>query len=392
MQKLVIGLFGFGTVGEGLCNVLRNSKTVDARIKKICIKHAEKQRNLPSSYFTTCPEEILDDPEINLIVELINGGEDSYSIVKRAMQNGKSVVTGNKAMLAFHIEELIQLQKKYGVALLYDASACGSIPVIRNLEEYYDNDLLLALYGIFNGSSNFILSKIFNEGMSYTKALKLAQELGFAEEDPRFDVDGIDSLYKLVILTVHAFGTYVSPDEVFHHGISSLSIDDIRYAREKNKKIKLIARVEKLPNDKITLYVMPKFVGSEELVYSVENEFNGVVIEGQFYDKQLMYGRGAGGFPTGSSVLSDITARAHQYTYEYKKLNYFVPPVYTTENLVDVYLRYTRASDLDHFRFAEISERYTSNNYSYVVGKIRLSNLLSAKEYVEKLKIFIAVV
>lgn len=392
MQKLVIGLFGFGTVGEGLWNVLKNSKTVDARIKKICIKNPDKVRSLPDLYFTTQAEDIVDDPEINLVVELISGGEDSYSIVKRAMQNGKSVVTGNKAMLAYHIEELIQLQKEYGVALLYDSSACGSIPVIRNLEEYYDNDLLLALYGIFNGSSNYILSKIFSEGMGYSKALKQAQELGFAEEDPRFDVDGVDSLFKLVILTVHAFGTYVSPDDVFNHGISNLTPDDIRYAREKNKKIKLIARVEKLPNDKITLYVMPKFVGQEELVYSVENEFNGVVIEGQYYDKQLMYGRGAGGFPTGSSVLSDITARAHNYTYEYKKLNYFVPPAYTTENLVQVYLRYKDAPDLDHFRFAEITERYTSKSYSYVVGSIRLSNLLSAKEHIQKLKVFIAAV
>ena len=390
MKKLTIGLFGFGTVGQGLFQVLQKSKTVDAQIKRICIKNPDKKRSINASYFTTNAEDILSDPDINLVVELIDNAENSYRIVKTAMQRGKSVVSGNKAMLAVHMAEMIELQKKHNVALLYDASACGSIPVIRNLEEYYDNDLLTSVTGILNGSSNYILTKIFQHGESYEKALKEAQDLGFAESNPSFDVDGYDSLYKLVILTVHAFGIIISPDEVFNFGISNLSDFDIKYAKEKGRKIKLVARVGKLDDNKISLYVMPRMLTPDLYIYSVEEEYNGVVIRGQFYDKQFMFGKGAGALPTGSSVLSDITARFHDYRYEYKKFNAPNPPKYATDNLIEVYLRYRNVSDFEHFRFAEISEKYVSSENSYVIGKIRLSNLLSIKSLLPSMDIFLA--
>ncbi|MDR0418595.1 MAG: homoserine dehydrogenase [Prevotellaceae bacterium] len=392
MNKLVIGLFGFGTVGEGLYHVLQNSKTVDATIKHICIKNPNKKRSISADNFTTDLNVILNDPEVNLVVELVDNAADSYNIVKTAMEKGKSVVSGSKAMLAFHMKEMIELQKKHKVALLYDASACGSIPVIRNLEEYYDNDLLMSLTGILNGSSNFILSKIFNEGETYQKALKEAQDLGFAESNPSFDVDGFDSLYKLVILTTHAFGTIISPDDVFNFGISNIDDCDIQYAKEKGKKIKLVARVGKIDNDKISLYVMPRLLTPDLYIYSVEEEYNGVVIRGKYYDKQFMFGKGAGGFPTGASVLSDITARFHDYKYEYKKLNTLNPHKYVTDNLIEVYLRYKNVTDFEHFRFAEILEKYTSNDFCYVVGKIRLSNLLSIKSLMSKMDVFLAAV
>jgi homoserine dehydrogenase len=390
MNKLTIGLFGFGTVGEGLYTVLQKSKTVDAQIKRICIKNPEKSRSIDAKYFTAQPEDILGDPEINLVVELIDNAADAYYIVKTALQRGKSVVSGNKAMLAAHISEMIALQKAHNVALLYDASACGSIPVIRNLEEYYDNDLLTSVTGILNGSSNYILSKIFNEGETYANALRQAQELGFAESNPSFDVDGYDSLYKLVILTLHAFGVIIPPGEVFNFGISNMADCDIRYAREKGRKIKLVARVGKTEDNSVTLYVMPRMLTPDLYIYSVEDEYNGVVIRGQFYDKQFMFGKGAGGLPTGSAVLSDITARFHDYRYEYKKFNTPNPPKYVTDNLVTVYLRYRNVSDFEHFRFAEISEKYTSSDFCYVVGKISISNLLSIKSLLPTLDVFLA--
>ncbi len=390
MKKLTIGLFGFGTVGEGLFQVLQKSKTVDAKIKRICIKNVDKKRSIDASYFTSNTEDILGDPDINLVVELIDNAEDSYRIVKTAMERGKSVVSGNKAMLAVHMAEMIELQKKHNVALLYDASACGSIPVIRNLEEYYDNDLLTSVTGILNGSSNYILTKIFQDGESYSKALQEAQELGFAESNPSFDVDGYDSLYKLVILTLHAFGVIISPSEVFNFGISNISNFDINYAKEKGRKIKLVARVGKLDDNKISLYVMPRMLTPDLYIYGVEEEYNGVVIRGQFYDKQFMFGKGAGALPTGSSVLSDITAQFHDYRYEYKKFNTPNPPKYVTDNLIDVYLRYRSVKDFEQFRFAEISEKYTSNDYCYVIGKIRLSNLLSIKSLLPSMDVFLA--
>ncbi len=390
MKKIKIGLFGYGVVGQGLYEVLESSKTSNAEIVKICIKSSDKPRNLPASYFTTDADEVLNYPGVDLIVELIDNAADAYAIVKKALLKGLPVVSGNKAMLAEHMREMINIQKEHNVALLYDASACGSIPVIRNLEEYYDNDLLLSVKGILNGSSNFILSKIFNEKMSYKDALKLAQDLGFAESNPSFDVDGFDSLFKLVIITVHAFGTYVEPEKVFNYGISDMNDFDIRYAREKGVKIKLVAQVKKLSDRQFTMFVMPEFVTPDKYIYSVEDEFNGVVIKGQSYGKQFMFGRGAGGHPTASSVLSDIMARAHNYRYEYKKRNYTEKPEYTTSQNIKVYLRYTTEDDRRLFPFTKEYERYYGEKYNYVIGDIQLSKLLEIKDELFKRDIFIA--
>lgn len=385
-----IGLFGFGTVGSGLYHVLENSPTTKARIKKVCIKNAFKERSLSSNLFTTNSNDILDDPEINLVVELIDNADDAYHIVKAALLQGKSVVSGNKTMLAHYLEELIEIQKKTGTALLYDASACGSIPIIRNLEEYYDNDLLLSIRGILNGSSNYILSRIFQHSDSYNLALKKAQELGFAESDPSFDVMGFDALFKLVILAVHGFGTYVHPEKAFNYGIHNLSAHDIRYAREKGFKIKLVATLTKLGKNSLTLFVMPTFVSSNDYIYNVEEEYNGVVIEGAFYEKQFMFGKGAGGFPTGSAVLSDITARFHDYRYEYKKRKYFNFPEYTTDVVIEVFIRYHDIVDLTVFGIEEIVEKYDGHDHRWVIAKVRLSSLLKVKDLIPKLNLFIA--
>lgn len=390
MSKIKIGLFGFGVVGEGLCQVLAKVGTENAEIKKICVRDLRKKRSLPASYFTDSPEDIFSDPEINLIVELIDDADASYRIVGQALRQQVAVVTGNKKMLAYHLEELIALQKETGTALLYDASACGSIPVIRNLEEYYDNDLLISVKGILNGSSNFILSKIFNENMQYEEALKKAQELGFAESNPQFDVDGFDSLFKLVIIAVHAIGTYVHPERLLNYGIANLNAYDIQLAREKGVRIKLVAQVEKLPDNKFTMFVLPQFITKDKYIYSVEDEFNGVVIKGECYGKQFMFGRGAGGHPTGASVLSDITARLHNYKYEYKKRQGAELPAYTDDCVIRLYLRYENDNDLFLFRFQDITERYWSEKFKFVIGHIRLADLVAIKENIRDKNIFIA--
>jgi homoserine dehydrogenase len=388
--QIKIGLIGFGTVGQGLYEVLEKAPNARASVKKICIKNSEKKRSLDSSMFTLSVDDLLSDPEINLIVELIDDADDAYVIVKKSLQAGKSVVSGNKKMIASHIAELIDLQKQNKVALLYDASACGSIPVIRNLEEYYDNDLLQSITGILNGSSNYILTRIFNDKMDYQVALKKAQDLGFAESNPIFDVEGFDSLYKLIILTVHGFGNIIDPDKVLNYGISHISDFDIQYAREKGFRIKLVAQVTKINNKQVTLFVLPKLVTSSEYIYNVEEEFNGVIIQGEAYDKQFMFGKGAGGHPTGSAVLSDITARLHNYKYEYKKRSFYSIPEYTTDYNLKIYLRYSNVHDFSHFEFEEIAERFTSKQNNYVIGTIKLGNLLKLKKLLPKLDIFVA--
>ena len=388
-KKLNIGLFGFGTVGSGLYDVLKRIGSKNVEIKRICVRDLSKQRSIDAE-FTDKADDIFNDPDINFIVELIDEADAAYAIVKRALQMSLPVVSGNKKMLAHHIEELIELQARYNVALLYDASACGSIPVIRNLEEYYDNDLLTSVKGILNGSSNFILSKIFNEKMSYADALKLAQDLGFAESNPTLDIDGWDSLFKLIIVTIHAFGLYVAPEKIFTYGISNMGDNDIRFANEKERRFKLVAHVEKIAGNKLIMCVMPQLISRNKYIYSVEDEFNGVVIKGLFYDKQFMFGRGAGGYPTGSAVLSDITACLYDYKYEYKKRNDSQLPEYTTDHSFRVYYRYSDYADLDLIKFDSVSENYISDEYKYVVGSVSLRELHKVQDELRKRNVFIA--
>lgn len=388
MKRLNIGLFGFGNVGRGLYDVLGRIESDSVHIRRICVRDINKERGVDAE-FTDDADAIFNDSEINLIVEVIDDAEAAYSIVKRAIKSRIPVVSGNKKMLGHHILELIDLQEQYNTPLLYDASACGSIPVIRNLEEYYDNDLLCSVKGILNGSSNFILSKIFNENMSYGDALRLAQELGFAESNPTLDIDGWDSLYKLIIITVHAFGVYVSPDEILTYGISTMNDSDIRFAREKDRRIKLVAHVEKV-DDRLIMCVLPQLISRNKYIYSVEDEFNGVVIKGLFYDKQFMFGRGAGGHPTGSAVLSDITACGYNYRYEYKKRNDSVLPHYTTDHTFRIYFRYRTEEQLKLLTFSKIREQYTSEEYSYIIGDVSIANLKAHQEELRTGDCFVA--
>lgn len=205
MKKLKIGLFGFGVVGEGIYRVLADRPSLGCTVSKIVVKNSSKPRNVSSSLFTTSADDILLDPTIDVVVELIDDATAARDIVITAMKNGKSVVSANKKMIAENLTELLDLQKKQGVSFLYEGAVCGSVPILRNLEEYFDNDLLNHVTGIVNGSTNYILTKMKDEKRSYENSLKAAQENGFAESDPRLDVEGIDAAYKLCLLTLHAF-------------------------------------------------------------------------------------------------------------------------------------------------------------------------------------------
>ncbi|RYE28370.1 MAG: homoserine dehydrogenase, partial [Sphingobacteriales bacterium] len=339
-KKLKIGLFGFGVVGQGLHDIIRG-QDLNLEIVKIAIKNSGKKRSLDANLFTTNHNEILDNTEINTIVELIDDADVAFEIVKRALISGKNVVSANKKMIATHLSELVELQAAHGSSLLYEGAVCGSIPIIRNLEEYYDNELLHGISGIFNGSSNYILSKIFNENIEYGAALKQAQDLGFAESDPILDVGGYDPKFKLAIATAHAYGLFISPDKILNVGIQNLSEHDIRYAREKNFKIKLVPTARKISTKQVVTYVLPKFVKSDDFLFNVENEYNGVTVQAAFADKQFFFGKGAGGHPTGAAVLSDIAALRYDYRYEYKKYHQHNGLIHTDNVNIEVYLRYT---------------------------------------------------
>lgn len=389
-KELRIGLFGYGCVGRGLHDVLENSRGIKAEIVRICVKDKSKERRLPMSFFTFDKNDILNDSSINLVVELINDPEEAFAIVKQAMKSGKSVVTANKVMVATHLEELVRLQQENGVALLYEASAGASIPIIRNLEEYYDNELLHSLRGILNGTTNYILTLMHNEGKDFSSALKEAQDKGFAEKDPGLDVDGWDAKYKLCIIAAHAYGLFLNPDEVFHYGIGKISSHDIRYAKEKGYKIKLVPFVGKTDEQTITGFVLPRFVSPDKYLYNVDHENNGVITEAAFAEKQFFAGKGAGGHPTGSAVLSDISANSYGYRYEYKKNIQGTVRNYTRDHEIEIYLRYQDEFDRDLFRFSEVSEVYANHSYRYVIGTVNLKDLYELREKLGSMDIFIA--
>ncbi|PUZ30290.1 homoserine dehydrogenase [Chitinophaga costaii] len=385
MEKKIInlGIFGFGVVGQGLYEVLNRTKGINARIKKICIKDPNKTRPIDSSFFTTDKDEILNDPSIDVVVELINETDAAFDIVSTALRNGKAVVSASKRMIAENMEALYKLQVENKVPFLYEASSCASIPIIRNLEEYYDNDLLNAVEGICNGSTNYILTKIFEEHRSFETALQEAQDLGFAETNPTLDIEGYDSKFKIVILLLHAFGTFVKPEEVFNFGIHHLNDFDIQFARQRGCTVKLIGAVRR-ENGHVFAYVLPHLIKEHNLLFDVYNEYNGILLESAFTDKQFFVGKGAGGTATGSAVLSDISALLYNYRYEYKKIKQNNQPHFTNNVVLNVYLRYSSPAQVNLEQFESISEKYESPTFRYVVGKINLKDLQTAKWLTDK--------
>jgi homoserine dehydrogenase len=374
-KQLTIGLFGFGVVGEGLYKVLQQTPSLKANLKKVCIKHPGKKRNAPASLFTTDKDEILNDPEINVIVEVIDDADAAFLIVSTALKNKKDVVSASKKMIAEHLSALLELQEKTGQSLLYEAAACASIPVIRNLEEYYDNDLLHSIKAIVNGSTNFILTKMFEEGLDFKQALILAQQLGFAESNPKLDIEGFDAVNKWTFLLTHAYGIIESPDNILFNGIQNIQAGDAAVAKAKNQQIKLVAQANKLQNGKVAAFVLPQFIPAEDHLAFVKNEYNGVVIESGFADKQFFYGKGAGSFPTASAVLSDISALRYQYKYEYKKLYHHTPHQLSNDVYLRVYISFDKLEYIPHDRFEWIEEWYAHEERKYLVAVVSFSEL-----------------
>jgi homoserine dehydrogenase len=376
-NKLSIGLFGFGVVGEGIYQVLLQKLSLNATIKKICIKHPEKKRNAPAELFTTDYNDILNDPLINVVIELIDDADEAFKIVSTAITKNKAVVSANKKMIAESFPQLLLLQAEFEQPFLYEAAVCGSIPIIRNLEEYYDNELLESICGIVNGSTNFILTKIFKEKIDYKIALAEAQSLGFAEWDPHLDVSGMDAANKLTILLLHGHGILTSPKNILHLGIENIHAEDAKYALGKRWQIKLTAQAKRLKNGKVAAFVLPQFVSKESQLYNVENEFNGVVLQSALSDKQFLYGKGAGRFPTASAVLSDISALRYQYKYEYRKHQQQDTGL-ETDFLLWVYVSCNSWADLDMEDFAWIDAIHTTEQRQYVTGGIRFKTLSNA--------------
>ncbi|HEY4651922.1 MAG TPA: homoserine dehydrogenase, partial [Pontibacter sp.] len=256
-----LGIFGFGCVGQGLYDVLQTIERAGIEVAPICVKDKEKPRSLPASAFTYNPQELLQDERITIFAELISDADEAYVIVKQALLAGKTIISANKKMLATHLPELVALQQEHKGTLLYEAAVGGSIPIIRVLESYYSSEPLQQVSGILNGSSNFILSKMETEGLSYAAALQLAQDLGFAEADPTLDVGGYDTANKLCLVAAHAFGATIKPEQVLRFGIENVSENDLQVAAQAGARIRLAGTLT-LDGNSLVARVLPALVES----------------------------------------------------------------------------------------------------------------------------------
>jgi homoserine dehydrogenase len=318
MKTNNIKLYGFGVVGQGFQSYLANNENAN-RLHTIIVKDDTKKRKEVASIIETTNEKTVQDKDMEVIIELISSSKEAYGIVAENLEIGKKVISANKKLIAENLAELIQIEKDNNGIFLYEGAVCGSIPIIRILNDLFENEPIKEIKGIVNGSSNYILTKLFNENISYNEALKQAQQLGFAEADPTSDVGGFDALYKLIILTAHAFGTIVKPAQVLNIGIESITKQDVDFAKQHGLKIKLVAKAV-LVDNQINLSVLPTLVSNTNDLFFVENEYNGIVVEGENIGTHFYKGKGAGSYPTGSVVYSDLKAIDKDYSYSYKKL------------------------------------------------------------------------
>ncbi|MBF0589743.1 MAG: homoserine dehydrogenase, partial [Magnetococcales bacterium] len=315
VEELRVGVLGYGTVGGGTVRILKEQAAlltartgVNIRLLRIAtlpIENDKRGIELGETELTQDVQSITNGDDIDLVVELIGGTKPAFQFVMEAIQSGKHVVTANKALIASHGNELIEAARKQGVELGFEASVAGTIPIIKALRESLAANSIEALYGILNGTCNYILTEMRERNLAFDVVLKEAQEKGYAEADPTFDVDGIDTAHKLAILASMAFGTPLDTDSLYIEGIRHISEVDIDWATSMGYRIKLLA-VAKQSKKGIELRVHPTMVPRSSMVGAVEGVFNSVFVEGDYADTTMFYGRGAGERPTASAVVADI--------------------------------------------------------------------------------------
>lgn len=316
MKKVKIALLGLGNVGRGVWMILDSNKEeimkrsgYEIEVAKVLVRDKNKDRgiNIPNEVLTTSFQEILADDSIKIVVEVMGGIEPAREYMLEAMSRKKHIITANKMLLATGGDELFEKADKEEVMFKYEASVAGGIPIINGINESLTANRVERLYGIVNGTTNYILSKMDYEGLSFKDALKESQEKGYAEADPTSDIEGYDSQYKLAILSSLAFGTKINVDDVYREGITKIEDIDMNYAKEFKKVIKLLAIV-KDNEGKLELRVHPTMIPKNHPLANVNDSFNAVLIRGNAVGDLMFYGRGAGDLPTGSAVVSDIVS------------------------------------------------------------------------------------
>jgi homoserine dehydrogenase len=318
-QSIGIGLAGFGTVGAGVFrNLALNGDLLAQRlgarfeVLRIAVRHPGKVRDVaaPAELFTANIDDLIADSNIRIVVELIGGIDTPLAFIKNAIKAGKSVVTGNKALLAEHGQEIFHLAREHRVPVFYEAAVAGGIPIIKVVRESFIGNRFESIHGILNGTSNYILTRMTDTGMDFAPALAEAQQLGYAEADPALDINGWDAAHKAIILASLAYGFWLDPSKIFVAGIGTVTASDIRFADELGYRIKLLATIRAAAGNAIEVRVSPTLISKSHVLASVNGVFNAIAVRGDIVGETLFYGRGAGRDPTSSSVLADLAEAA----------------------------------------------------------------------------------
>ncbi|MBS4198265.1 homoserine dehydrogenase [Bacillus sp. FJAT-49732] len=311
-----IGLLGLGTVGSGVVQLIKNHQEelvhqvgCEVKVKSILVRDVEKERDIQigQTHLTTDPNELLKDPEIDIVIEVIGGIEEAREHIIQALEAKKHVVTANKDLIALYGPELQQKALENNCDLFYEASVAGGIPILRGLSDGLVSDRIQKLMGIVNGTTNYILTKMDEDGLSYETALKEAQDLGFAESDPTSDVEGLDAARKMAILARLAFFTNVNLEDVEVSGISNVSVEDLNYGKKLGYVMKLIGYAH-MENQQLEVNVQPTFLSKSHPLAAVKNEYNAIYVNGEAVGETMFYGPGAGSLPTATAVMSDVVA------------------------------------------------------------------------------------
>ena len=312
-SSITLGLIGFGNVGQGVHSIVKtNQSTIQDRlgqsvdIKTICVRDIKKYEGKANgAVLTTDVNDIFSDPDIDIVVEVIGGENPAYDYITQALKHKKYVVTANKELIAKHKKTFFELARENDVDIFFEASVGGGIPIIKSFKVGYSANQIESVYGILNGTTNFILTKLFEDQQEFSTVLKEAQALGFAEADPTADISGLDAAYKIVILTAVALKLNIQIDDVYYEGIEAIQLKDIQYLDDLGYRVRLIAKSKRSANG-VFVSVYPTAIKSDHPLATVRNEFNAIFSTGNMVGESMIYGKGAGSLPTGSAVMSDI--------------------------------------------------------------------------------------
>lgn len=373
-ESISVGIIGLGTVGTGTVRILLNNNDIiqertglDIRLKRIADLDIKRDRgiSIPEGILTMDANDILGDRDIDIVVELIGGIHPAKEFILRAINNGKHVVTANKALLATEGNEIFLEAEKKGVFVGFEASVAGGIPIIKVMQEGLVANRILNIYGIINGTSNYILTKMTEEGKDFSIALREAQELGYAEADPTFDIEGIDSAHKLTILSSLAYGIPLSYSEVYREGITRITPQDIDFAKELGYKIKLLA-ITKAVDGEVEMRVHPTMIPYDYMISKVDGVFNAVYVEGDAVGSTLYYGRGAGDMPTGSAVVADIVDIGKKVRTNKGRYSFLRSSGLRIRKIEDIESMY-------YFRFSAIDKPGVLSKISGILGENNIS-------------------